>query len=296
MKEKKYTFEFHPTGKILEGKKANYNYAYGFAYDKLIYKGKTKYQKIELYETPWLGKLLKLDGYFQTSEKDEFFYHEAMTQPALFSHPNPKKVLIIGGGDCGILRQVLSHYSIKKVIMVEIDQEVIDFSKKYLKFIHKNSFKNPKVEIIVGDGKKFVEETKEKFDLIISDLTDPIGPSKALYTRSFYRKISSKLEKNGIFMTHLDLATTRPELSKWIYKNLKSVFKFSSVFVSYIPLYGSLMAFSINSNYIDATKIKNEIIQKRLKERKVKNLKWYCPKIHQAIFALPVYLKNLFKI
>ncbi|MEW6407464.1 MAG: polyamine aminopropyltransferase [Patescibacteria group bacterium] len=292
----KYTLEYHPTGKILEGKKAKNNYVYGFAYDKLLYKGKTKYQNIELYDTPWLGKLLKLDGYFQTSEKDEFFYHEAMTHPAMFTHPKPQKILIIGGGDCGILKNILLHKTVKKVIMVEIDREVIEFSRKYLNFVNNGSYKSKRAKIIIGDGKKFVKKTKEKFDVIISDLTDPAGLSKALYTTSFYKTVVKHLNKNGIFMTHLDMVFTRPELSKWVYKNLKSVFKFCAPIVSYVPLYGTLMAFSINSNFINASKIKAQLVEKRLKARGVKNLKWYSPKMHEAIFALPPYLEKLFKI
>lgn len=295
MGKTKYTFEYHPTGKILEGKKAKNNYVYGFAYDKLLYKGKTKFQKIELFNTPFVGKLLKLDGFFQTSEKDEFFYHEAMTHPAMSAHPKPQKVLIIGGGDGGILKNVLLYNTVKKAVIVEIDKEVVDFSKKYLKFVHKNSYNDKRTKIFIGDGKNFIENTPEKYDIIISDLTDPIGPSKALYTANFYKTITRHLNKNGIFMTHLDMVFTRPELSKWIYVNLKSAFKFCVPFVSYVPLYGTLMAFSISSNFIDVKKINKQIIRKRLKNRGVKNLKWYSPKIHEAIFTLPPYLEKLFK-
>lgn len=295
MSKEKYTLEYHSTGKIIEGKKANKNYVFGFAYNKLLCKGKTKYQKIELYDTPWLGKLLKLDGCFQTSEQDEFFYHEAMTHPAMCTHQKPKNILIIGGGDGGILRHILMYKSVKKAAMVEIDKEVIDLSKKYLKFIHKNSYHNPRVKIMVGDGMEFIEKTKEKFDVIISDLTDPAGPAKALYTKKFYKEILLCLKKDGLFVSHLDLVTTRPQLAKEIYQNLKSVFKHSSIFVSYIPLYGSLMAFSINSNDLDAKKINLKVIKKRLKAQSVKNLKWYSPKMHEAIFSLPPYLEKMFK-
>lgn len=295
MAKQKHTFEYHTTGKEMEGKNINHNYVYGFAYNKLLYKGKTKYQNIELYDTPWLGKLLKLDGFFQTSECDEFFYHEAMTHPAMCSHPAPKNILIIGGGDGGIMKNVLFHSSVKKVQMAEIDKGVVDFSKKYLSCVSGTAFIDKRAEVIIGDGKKFVEESREKYDLVISDLTDPVGPSKALYTPEFYREIGRRLTKDGIFMTHLDMATTRPEMSKWIYDNLGKAYKYRSVFVSYVPLYGSLMAFCISSNAINARVVKPEIIKKRLAARGIKNLKWYSPEMHASIFTLPPYLKRLFR-
>lgn len=288
------TLEYQSTGKAIEGKKANKNYVFGFAYKKLLYSGKTKFQKIELFDTPWMGKLLKLDRCFQTSEKDDFFYHEAMTHPAMSAHHMPKNILIIGGGDGGILKNVIWHKSVKSVKLVEIDEGVIRFSKEYLKSIHQNSLSDVKAKIIIGDGKKFIEKTKEKFDIIIADLTDPIGPAKALYTREFYKKVSTRLCKNGIFSSHLDLVTTRPQLSRWIYQNLRAAFKFARPFVSYIPLYGSLMAFCINSNFLDAKNVDAKIIKNRLTNRHVPNLKWYSSKMHQAMFVLPPYLEKLF--
>lgn len=290
----RYTYERHPAGKILNGPRSRIDYIYGFACKKLLYSSKSAYQKIEIYDTHLFGKVLKLDDFFQTSEKEEFFYHELMVHPAMCSHPNPEKILIIGGGDGGILKNVLRYKNVKKAIMVEIDGEVVKASKKYLPSVSENAFENKRTQLIIGDGNKFIKETKEKFDVIIADLTDPLGPSKNLYAKKFYNKISGLLDKNGVFQLHLEFCVTRPELSRQIYKNLKSCFKYAAPYAHYIPLYGGLMGFSINSNYIDASEIKAEIIEKRLKERKVKNLKLYNGKFHEALFALPIFLKKLY--
>ena len=294
--KKKYTLEYHVGGNDLEANKNKADYVFGFSYNKLLYKGKTKFQTIELYQTPLWGKLLKLDGFFQTSERDEFFYHEVVTHTTLCSHPNPRKVLIIGGGDGGILKNVLKHKCVKEVTLVEIDGEVIDFSKKYLSFVCGEAFKDNRVKVIVGDGLKFVGETEEKFDVVILDLTDPVGPAKALYTRVFYSAIKKLVGKGGVLALHMELFLTRPRVSQKIYRNLRSVYKCVAPFISFVPLYGGMQAFAVCSEEIQADRIGCQQIEKRLKFRKVKDLKLYNGKVHEAMFALPNYLKKLFSI
>lgn len=289
-----YTYEYHATGDTMEGSKVRTDYVYGFSYNKLLYSGHTEYQTIELYDTPLFGKLLKLDGQFQTSEKDEFFYHEMQVHTALCSHFKPEKVLIIGGGDGGILRNVLKHKTVKRVVMVEIDKGVVEFSMKYLKSVCGSAFTDKRTQLVIGDGKRFVEETNEKFDVVISDLTDPIGPSKALYTKEFYQSLNKILNKKGLIQLHIEMCVTRPKISRDIYKKLKSVFKYVAPSSSYVPLYGGLMAFATASQTIDASKIKATDVEKRLKERGVKDLKLYNGKFHEGIFSLPNFLRVLY--
>lgn len=289
-----YTYEHHLTGTALEGPKVRADYVYGFAYNKLLYSGRTEFQTIELYETPLFGKLLKLDGFFQTSEKDEFFYHEMQTQTALCAHSKPEKVLIIGGGDGGILKNVLKHKTVKKAVLVEIDKGVVEFSMKYLKTICGNSFTDKRTHLIIGDGKRFVEETNEKFDVIISDLTDPVGPSKALYTKEFYQSINKILMKDGIFQLHIEMCVTRPRLSRDIYNRLAAVFKYAVPSSQYVPLYGGLMAFATVSQTINAAKIKPAVIDQRLRGRNIKDLKLYNGKFHEAVYTLPNFLRALY--
>ena len=291
---KEYTYEYHVTGPVMEGPKVQIDYVYGFSYNKLLYSGRTEYQTIELYDTPLFGKLLKLDGNFQTSEKDEFFYHEMQVHTALCAHPKPEKILIIGGGDGGILRNVLKHKTVNKAVMVEIDKGVVEFSMKYLKSVCGNAFTDKRTQLVIGDGKRFVEETSEKFDVIISDLTDPIGPSKALYTKEFYQSLNKILNKNGIVQLHIELCVTRPQISRDIYKRLKSVFRHAAPSSSYVPLYGGLMAFATNSQTIGASKVTAAVIEQRLKARGVKDLKLYNGKFHEGVYSLPNFLRTLY--
>lgn len=291
---KEYTYEYHAVGEKMEGTGVKFDYVFGFAYDKVLYTGQTKYQKIELFETPLFGKMLKLDGQFQTSEKDEFFYHEMQVHVSLCAHPKPENVLIIGAGDGGILKNVLMHKTVKKAVMVEIDAGVVEFSMKYLKSVCGNAFKDKRAHVIIGDGKRFVEETQDKFDVVILDLTDPMGPSKALYTKEFYQSVSKLLNKNGIVQLHTELCVTRPKISKMVYDRLASVFKYTAPSASYVPLYGGLMAFCTNSQDIDASKVSAKVIEKRLKDRGVKNLKLYNGEFHEGIFKLPNFLKKLY--
>lgn len=289
-----YSYEHHVCGNKMEGANLKIDYVYGFSYTKVLYTGQTQYQKIELLETPLFGKLLKLDGNFQTSEKDEFFYHEPQTHSALSSHPHPSSVLTIGGGDGGILKNVLKHKCVSRAVLVDIDAGVIEFSMKYLKSVCGNAFQDKRTQVIVGDGKRFVEETKEKFDVIILDLTDPIGPSKALYTKEFYAQLAAHLNKNGIVQLHMEMCITRPGISRAIYKNLKSCFKYVAPSSAYVPLYGGLMAFGTCSQTVNAATVSPATIERRLKERKVTGLKMYNGAFHQGLFALPNYLATLF--
>ncbi|MCK5179257.1 MAG: bis-aminopropyl spermidine synthase family protein, partial [Candidatus Omnitrophica bacterium] len=148
---------------------------------KLLYKKKTSYQDMQIYDTQRFGKLLLLDGAIQTTEKDEFIYHEMITHPVLFMHPKPENILVIGGGDGGVLREVLKH-RVKKVILVEIDEKVIKFSERYFPSLSKGAFRNSRVKIVIEDGAKFIRETKEKFDIVIVDSPDPVGVAKVLFS------------------------------------------------------------------------------------------------------------------
>lgn len=247
-----------------------------------------------MFDTPLFGKLLKLDGQFQTSEKDEFFYHEMQVHVPMCSHPRPEKVLIIGAGDGGILKNVLMYKTVKKAVMVEIDAGVVEFSMKYLQSVCGNAFKDKRAQVIIGDGKRFVDKTADKFDVIILDLTDPLGPSKALYTKEFYQKLSKLLNKKGIMQLHIEMCVPHMQISKLIHDRLASVFKYAKPSASYVPLYGGLMAFCTNSQDIDVSKINPKLVEKRLKERGIKNLKLYNGEFHSGVFKLPNFLKKMY--
>jgi len=213
-----------------------------------IFESQSEYQKIEIFEHEFFGKILRLDGVFQTSEYDDFVYHEPLVHTPLLLHSNPRDVLIIGGGDGGALREILKHRSIEKIVLVELDSMVIDVSKKYLTSINQNSFDDPRVNLIIEDGRSYIKESNETFDVIILDLTDPNKESSDLYTKEFYELLSNSLNKNGILSLHAGSPIFARKDFLRILDNLK--FIFSSVIFSskFIPIYGTELAFVLCSN------------------------------------------------
>jgi len=165
---------------------------------------------VEIINTGSFGVCLVLDGKIQSSETDEFIYHEALVHPAMLTHPRPEKVFIAGGGEGATLREVLAHKTVRKAVMVDIDEEVVGLCRRYLPAWHQNSFDDPRAEIHFADARRYLEETDEKFDVIIIDLVDPLeqGPARLLYTREFYGIAKQKLGPGGIM-------SVQSEPSEW---------------------------------------------------------------------------------
>ena len=218
----------------------NVNRHSGFYYSvkKTLYTGRTGYQKVEFVDTDEFGKVLLLDGITQVVEKNDYQYHEPMVHPALCSHPKPESVLIIGGGDGCILREVLKYASVKNVELVELDAEVISFSKKHLGSLHKNSFADKRVQVTVTEGRGFVEKCKNRFDVIIMDMTDPSGLSAMLYTKEFFRAVKNSMRgAKAQFVMHSQSPMARPIAFNCIYKTLSSVFETVNLFYLYILIF-----------------------------------------------------------
>jgi len=259
---------------------------------KIIYRKKTPYQDMQLYSTPRFGRMLTLDGAIQTTEKDEYIYHEMLTHPAMITHPNPKNVLIIGGGDGGVLREVLK-YRIKKVYLVEIDKDVIDISKKYLDKICQKSFHDKRLNIVIDDGAKFIKNTKEKFDIVIVDSPDPIGPAKILFSKNFYSQIYSCLTKKGIMIRQSGSTTLQANELKSNYKILKKIFPIVEVQLAAIPTYiGGFFSFIIASKGINPKKLNVKDVKKKINKLKLRT-KYYNPEIHTGSMGLPSYVRRL---
>lgn len=256
-----------------------------------LYSDKSPHQKIEIFDTFSFGRILVLDGIFQTSEKDEFIYHEMLCHLPMFYHSSPKKVLIIGGGDGGSLEEILKH-PIEKVWMVEIDEKVIEVSKKYLSSISKGAFKSNRAEVIVEDGLEFVKKYKNFFDVIILDLSDPFGPAQKLISLNFYNNVKKALKKNGIVSVQSGSLTVQLELVAIIYQRLKKIFPFVIVHRACVPLYQAgeysfTSASNLNLEKLNLAKIKREFNKLSLKT------KYYSPEIHQSSRILPPFLKDL---
>jgi len=263
-------------------------WAQNFEMEKVIVEEKTEQQDLVIFENKRFGRVLALDGAIQLTEADEPIYHEMIAHVPLLTHPNPRSVLIVGGGDGGTLREVLRHPTIEKVVLVEIDASVIDTSKRYFPKLSNGAFDDPRVEVRIEDGAKYVAATDERFDVIISDSSDRMGPAEALFTTEYYGNCKSKLKEGGIFVNHYGVPFTQKGEVKLGLNNLSPHFQEVGFFVATIPTYvGGVMAFGFASdvNY----QISEEILQERLSYLQ-SDFFYYTPKVHKAAFALPNYI------
>lgn len=269
---------------------------FGIKIKKTLFSGRSNYQKIKVIDTYYLGKVLVLDEIIQLSEKYEFIYHELLANLSLFSHPNPKKVAIIGGGDGGVLREVLKHRYLKKVYLVELDKKVFEISIKYFPSLKlKKSLKDKRTEVVFEDGSKFIEKFRNFFDLIIVDSTDPLKFSLSLFQKKFFKKSYSALKNKGIFSIQTgDLIEDISGIKK-IKKNLEKIFDFFKIYHFFSPDYFSCdYSISLASKKINLEKIKIKAIKRKLK--KIKDLKYYSLDTHIASGVLPEYLKQKLSI
>ncbi len=205
----------------------------------VIYDQKSDFGHVQIFDTPFYGRMLTLDGIIQVAEKDEFIYHEMMITLPAIKHGNPKNILIIGGGDGGAVKQALRIKSVQKIVMVEIDQSVIDTCQTFIPSIADGALDDPRVEIIIQDGKDYIENSTEQFDLIAMDLTDPIpgGPAADLYEESFYAQVKERLSEDGFLSTHCSSLVIQPEEAKTMIPRLKNVFRNVSLHTAVIPTY-----------------------------------------------------------
>jgi len=262
---------------------------------KVIYSGRTRFQSVEIIDTRSFGLCLVLDGKIQSSERDEFIYHEALVHPAMLSHSCPETAFIAGGGEGATLREVLAHNTIKKVVMVDIDSEVIDICRRYLTFFHEGSFNDSRVELNFADARMYLQETKDKFDVIIIDLVEPLeeGPACLLYTREFYELVKSKLNVGGIMSVQSGAAGwTNFKNFTAIVSTLKSVFKIVSPYQAYVPSFVDLWGFATASQSVKPAELSPKDIDYRISDRLSRKLKSYDGLTHQSLFTLPKHIRH----
>jgi len=267
--------------------------AHLFQVKKAIVHKKTPFQIVDIVNLFHYGKTLFLDERLQASEVDEFIYHETIVHPALLLHPDPQKVLVIGGADGGAINQVLRHKSVKEVILVDLDEELVKLCQKHLPSISKGAFINPKVKTFYGDGRKFLEKYPGEFDVIISDLVAPLidPPSYLLFTKEFFKIVFNKLNPEGVFSLQADGASSIDcKNFAVIYNTVKKVFPVCRPLHAYIPCYDCPWGFIVASKKSDPLKISGSQIKKRLEARGIRGLKFYDGRIHQSLLTLP---KNL---
>jgi spermidine synthase len=244
---------------------------------------KTPYQKMEIYETASHGRVLLLDGLVQTTEGDEFFYHEMLVHPAMMTHPRPREILIIGGGDGGTLREVLRH-PVTSAVLVEIDARVIEACRKYFPGLS-SSFADKRAEIVVGDGNRYVRETDRRFDVVLVDSSDPVGPSAVLHQKDFYAALKRRLRPGGIIAAQAGAPLFYLEHLRRKRIFLEDLFSYALYYLGPVPTYpGGLWCYAFLSDRVNPLKQPPGKVPGKLK--------YYNADVHRAAFALPEFLKK----
>ncbi len=263
---------------------------YGMRYrvDKVLFSGKSEFQTVDVVKTRGHGIMLLNDGLVMVTERDEFIYHDMISHVPLFVHPNPRNVLVIGGGDGGTAREVLRHTNVEKCTMVEIDEMVVDASRKHIP-ITSCQLDNPKLKLIIGDGVEFVKDTKEKFDVILIDSTDPIGPAQPLFGSAFYQDVYNCLSDDGIVVSQGESPFFDQEMQKTMLGLLNNLFPISTIYnFSNLTYPGGLWSFTFGSKKyhpikdLDNLKVKNSDL----------SFKYYNFDIHKAAFSIPSFMKD----
>jgi spermidine synthase len=263
--------------------------------DSILLSKQTRYQLVDIVKTKTFGISLFLDNSPQSSEIDEFIYHESLVHPALVGQVSPHNVLICGGAEGAVAREVFRYNTINKVSLVDIDSELLEICARCLPKWHQNSFSNPRLNLRNCDARAFLEETDERYDCILIDVTAPKknSPSFYLFTREFYKTANDKLLDDGILVTQAQSAALNnlePLVS--IRKTLLSIFKFVHVYTVYIPFYSDLWGFVLASNKHDPSWLSTEEVNKKLHRFGCRDLYFYDGLTHNRMFSLPKNLRD----
>jgi spermidine synthase len=244
-------------------------------------------------DTGSYGRCLVLDGKMQSSEADEFIYHEALVHPALLTHPEPKRVFIVGGGEGATLREILRHRSVERVLMVDIDQEVVERCKQFLPEWHQGSFDDPRVELKFLDARKYLEETADTYDVIIIDISEPVeeGPAYLLYTKEFYQIVKRRLTPQGLITLQAgSTAVNSMFCFAAVCQTLKTAFPIVAPYETSIPSFGLPWGFAVASKGVDPRSVAPSDVDERIAKRITGELRYYHGGIHQGQFLLPKHL------
>ncbi|UCE22513.1 MAG: polyamine aminopropyltransferase [Candidatus Aminicenantes bacterium] len=253
-----------------------------FTVKQRLFKQESRYQKIEVFENEYFGRVLLLDGLVQTTEKDEFFYHEMLVHPAFLVHPSSRNLLVIGGGDGGGLKEIL-RYPVESVCLVEIDPLVIEVCQEYFPWLSP-ALKDERTELVISDGMEFIQKTDRKFDIIFIDSSDPVGPSAWLHERDFFSSLKECLCEGGIIVAQAGSPFFGIDSIRKKNDFLKPLFKIVSFYMSPVPTYpGGSWAFVFLSDRVQPLKIKGS---------PPAGLHYFNPDIHRAAFSLPNFFKE----
>lgn len=267
-------------------------YAQSLSMDELLYDSKTDHQRLKVFQNNRFGRVLTLDDVVQTTEGDNFVYHEMLTHVPILAHGAAKRVLIIGGGDGGMAREALRHASVEHVTMVEIDAGVVDFSKTYLPMLSQGAFDDPRLNLVIADGADYMKTPDGAFDVIIVDSTDPIGPGEVLFTDTFYGHAHKALTPGGILVTQNGVPFMQGDELTNTLRAFKALFKDWGCYLATVPTYaGGPMAFGWatdgEARNVDLATLENRFAAAGIETG------YYTPEVHKAAFALPGYVRKL---
>ncbi len=258
----------------------------------VLYEDNSEFQHTQIVDSDRYGRMLLLDGIVQTTEKDEFIYHEMLVHVPMLSHPKPEKVLIIGGGDGGILREVLRYKSVTKATMVEIDPGVIELCKKYLPTINNGAFEDSRANLIISDGAVFVKDTTEKFDVVIVDSCDPIGPATVLFSKAFYGDINNLLAEDGIMVCQTGSLHMQSNEQVETHALLSGIYGYARPYVFAVPTYiGGLFSAMFCSDNINPYTNNIDVLEEKAAIHNIKT-RYYNPGMHIGAFHIPGFLKE----
>jgi spermidine synthase len=259
--------------------------------DEILESTRSEFQDIAVIRNRVFGKLLVLYGSLMVADNDQNAYNEMIAHVPLFSHPAPKKVLVIGGGDCGAVTEVARHPEVESATMCEIDETVVEVAKVHFPYLTEG-LKDPRVHLIFEDGKLFIENTTEKFDVIILDLSDPVGPAYELFQKEFHRRVFACLNDDGILVAQAESPYFNREATRSMFANLSDIFPLCRLYTCFMPIYPSgLWAFAYCSKTYDPLADFDEARWDTL------NLptRYYNAETHRGAFALPQFIRNLTK-
>jgi spermidine synthase len=257
---------------------------------------RTKFQHAQIIETPSCGKCLVLDGRMQSTQLDDFIYHEALVHPGLLTVDRPpESALVIGGGEGATLREILKYPSIRRAVMVDIDDEVVALCRRYLPEMHRGAFDDPRTEVRHEDARGYLERTDERFDLIVSDLPEPMeaGPACFLYTREFYRTVHDRLTPTGTLTMQAGM-TKACELGFFtaIHSTLRRVFPVVAGYQAFVSCFGTPWGFIVASRKIDPRRLDPPAVDRLIADRLRGSLEYWDGVTHQHAFALPKHIRK----
>jgi spermidine synthase len=265
------------------------------AVTRTIAHARTKFQEMEILELADYGKALVLDGRIQSSQADEFIYHEALVHPGLLPHPGPERAMVIGGGEGATLREILRHRTVRRALMVDIDQEVVEQCKRHLPEMHQGAFDDPRTELRHEDARAFLETTAERFDLIVVDLTEPLeeGPACLLFTREFYALIRDRLTPQGMMTMQAGMTKVNElQFFSAVYRTLGEVFPVVAPYQTFVSCFGTPWGFIVAGNGPDPRALPPDAVDRLIAERVRGELRYWDGLTHQHAFALPKFVRR----